>query len=67
MDGCDEGSVFVYQFLYERGEVFEFRKIELFFGEYLWNWIFVIDVFDDYDECNMVLLEVYIEENFGGD
>lgn len=67
MDGRDEGSAFAYQFLYERGEAPEFRKIEPLFGEHLRNRISAIDAFDDYDERNTALLEVYIEENFGGD
>lgn len=32
MDGRDEGSAFAYQFLYERGEAPEFRKVEPLFG-----------------------------------
>lgn len=67
MDGRDEGSAFAYQFLYERGEAPEFRKIEPLFGEHLRNRISAIDALDDYDERNTALLEVYIEENFGGD
>ena len=67
MDGRDEGSAFAYQFLYERGEAPEFRKVEPLFGEHLRNRISAIDALDDYDERNTALLEVYIEENFGGD
>ncbi|MCS3286036.1 hypothetical protein NXY47_05270 [Bacteroides fragilis] len=67
MDGRDEGSAFAYQFLYERGEAPEFRKIEPLFGEHLRNRISAIDALDDYDERNTALLEVYIEENCGGD
>lgn len=67
MDGRDEGSAFAYQFLYERGEAPEFRKIEPLFGEHLRNRISAIDALDNYDERNTALLEVYIEENFGGD
>lgn len=67
MDGRDEGSAFAYQFLYERGEAPEFRKIEPLFGEHLRNRISAIDALDDYDERNTALLEAYIEENFGGD
>ena len=67
MDGRDEGSAFAYQFLYERGEAPEFRKIEPLFGEHLRNRISAIDALDDYDERSTALLEVYIEENFGGD
>ena len=67
MDGRDEGSAFAYQFLYERGEAPEFRKVEPLFGEHLRNRISAIDALDNYDERNTALLEVYIEENFGGD
>lgn len=67
MDGRDEGSAFAYQFLYERGEAPEFRKVEPLFGEHLRNRISAIDALDDYGERNTALLEVYIEENFGGD
>ena len=67
MDGRDEGNAFAYQFLYERGEAPEFRKVEPLFGEHLRNRISAIDALDDYDERNTALLEVYIEENFGGD
>ena len=64
MDGRDEGSAFAYQFLYERGE---FRKVEPLLGVHLRNRISAIDALDNYDERNTALLEVYIEENFGGD
>lgn len=67
MDGRDEGSAFAYQFLYERGEAPEFRKVEPLFGEHLRNRISAIDALDDYDERNTALLEAYVEENFGGD
>lgn len=67
MDGRDEGSAFAYQFLYERGEAPEFRKVEPLFGEHLRNQISAIDALDDYDERNTALLEAYVEENFGGD
>lgn len=67
MDGRDEGSAFAYQFLYERGEAPEFRKVEPLFGEHLRNQISAIDALDNYDERNTALLEAYVEENFGGD
>ena len=67
MDGRDEGNAFAYQFLYERGEAPEFRKVEPLFGEHLRNRISAIDALDNYDERNTALLEAYIEENFGGD
>lgn len=67
MDGRDEGNAFAYQFLYERGEAPEFRKVEPLFGEHLRNRISAIDALDDYGERSTALLEVYIEENFGGD
>jgi len=50
MDGRDEGSAFAYQFLYERGEAPEFRKVEPLFGEHLRNRISAIDALDNYDD-----------------
>lgn len=41
--------------------------MEPLFGEHLRNRISAIDALDNYDERNTALLEVYIEENFGGD
>lgn len=66
MDGRD-ANAFAYQFLYEKGETPELRKIEPVFSEDIRKKITGVDAIDDYDNRNAAILEAYIDEKFDGD
>lgn len=66
MDGRDANAL-AYQFLYEKGETPELRKIEPVFSEDIRKKITGVDAIDDYDNRNAAILEAYIDEKFDGD
>lgn len=66
MDGRDANAL-AYQFLYEKGEAPELRRIEPVFSEDIRTKVINADALDDFDERNAALLDAYINENFNGD
>ena len=66
MEGRDANAL-AYQFLYEKGEAPELRKIEPVFSEDIRKKITGVDAIDDYDERNAAILKAYIDEKFDGD
>lgn len=66
MEGRDANAL-AYQFLYEKGEAPELRKIEPVFSEDIRKKIAGVDAIDDYDERNAAILKAYIDEKFDGD
>lgn len=66
MDGRDANAL-AYQFLYEKGEAPELRRIEPVFSEDIRKKVINADALDDFDERNAALLDAYINENFNGD
>lgn len=66
MDGRDANAL-AYQFLYEKGEAPELRRIEPVFSEDIRKKVINADALDDFDERNAALLNAYIDENFNGD
>lgn len=66
MEGRDANAL-AYQFLYEKGEAPELRKIEPVFSEDIRKKITEVDAIDDYDERNAAILKAYIDEKFDGD
>lgn len=66
MEGRDANAL-AYQFLYEKGEAPELRKIEPVFPEDIRKKITGVDAIDDYDERNAAILKAYIDEKFDGD
>lgn len=65
MDGRDAHAL-AYQFLYEKGEAPELRKIEPVYSEEIRKKVAEADTLDDYDERNAALLDAYIDEKFEG-
>lgn len=66
MDGRNADAL-AYQFLYEKGEAPELRRIEPVFSEDIRKKVIDADALDDYNERNVALLDAYIDENFDGD
>lgn len=66
MEGRDANAL-AYQFLYEKGEAPELRKIEPVFSENIRKKVRGADAIDDYDNRNAAILEAYIDEKFDGD
>lgn len=66
MEGRDANAL-AYQFLYEKGEAPELRKIEPVFSENIRKKVTGADAIDDYDNRNAAILEAYIDEKFDGD
>lgn len=66
MDGRNADAL-AYQFLYEKGEAPELRRIEPVFSEDIRKKVIDADALDDYNERNVALLDAYINENFNGD
>lgn len=66
MEGRDANAL-AYQFLYEKGEAPELRKIEPVFSEDIRKKITGADAIDNYDNRNAAILEAYIDEKFDGD
>lgn len=66
MEGRDANAL-AYQFLYEKGEAPELRKIEPVFSEDIRKKIAGVDAIDDYDERNAAILKAYVDEKFDGD